>query len=65
MHTIEYDGANQAAPRKITTDDGCEWHATSEKRAAAQLLAWIIQRQALDGQVQDEGQALPEGVVII
>jgi hypothetical protein len=65
MHVIEYDGANQAAPWKITTDSGEQWHATSEARAAAQLLAWIIQRQALDGQVQDEGQALPEGAVII
>ena len=65
MHVIEYDGANQAAPWKITTDSGEQWHATSEARAAAQLLARIIQRQALDSQVQDEGQTVPEGAVII
>ena len=30
-----------------------------------EALAWIIQRHALDSQVQDEGQTLPEGAVIV
>ena len=41
MHTIEYDGA---APWKITTDDGGEWHAATEVEAAVELAEWVIRR---------------------
>jgi hypothetical protein len=54
MHAIEYDGA-EPAPWKVTTDDDSEWHAPSERDAAAQLLEWITQRE-------DTMQRLPERV---
>jgi hypothetical protein len=58
MHTIEYDGANPAAPWKITTDDGAEWHAATEAEAAIELAEFIIER--------DQAQpVLPEGAVLI
>jgi hypothetical protein len=61
MHTIEYDGANPAAPWKITTDDGCTWHSETEAEAALELAEFIIERaQALRAL-----PALPDGAVLI
>jgi hypothetical protein len=46
MHQIEYTGTDLSGPWTIRTSDGQEWHAADETEAAAQLLAFIIQRQA-------------------
>ena len=59
MHTIEYDGANPAAPWKITTDDGAEWHAATEVEAAVELAEWVIRRQQAEQALPEP--ALPEG----
>jgi hypothetical protein len=52
MHQIEFDGSapSPAAPWKVTTDDGAEFHAATELDAAERLTAWIEARQARDSQ---------------
>jgi hypothetical protein len=60
MHSIEYTGA-APAPWKVTTDDGAEWHATSELEAMAGLAEFILQRH----QAEQTLPALPEGAVLI
>ena len=59
MHTIEYDGANPAAPWKITTDDRAESHAATEVEAAVELAEWVIRRQQAEQALPEP--ALPEG----
>jgi hypothetical protein len=56
VHMIEFDGS-APAPWKITADDSTEWHAPSERDAAAQLLEWVNQRENTMRRLPERGGA--------
>jgi len=57
MHTVEYTGADPAAPWEVTTDDGVIWYASTELEAGAEF---IVRRAG----AQPEPE-LSEGTVLI